>query len=32
MRVAVARAGYPERMPDAPDGFRFLADAGAFAD
>jgi acyl-coenzyme A thioesterase 13 len=32
MRVAVGRAGYPEPMPDAPDGFRPLADAGAFAD
>ena len=32
MRVAVDRAGYPERMPDAPDGFRPFADDGAFAD
>ena len=32
MRVAVGRVGYPEPMPDAPDGFRPLADAGAFAD
>ena len=32
MRVDVGRAGYPESMPDTPDGFRPLVDAGAFAD
>jgi len=31
-RVDVGRAGYPELVPDTPDVFRPLADAGAFAD